>query len=336
VSSLAAGSKKHLTRFPDEYIWLALCAVALMLAYAWGDFNLLTILTMANIWAVFAVSWDILSGYTGQISFGHAFFIGVGGYVSALCSIALTPHVPMPWLVVASILLAGAAAALGGVLLALPAVRLHGPYLSLMTLVAAAVAERVVRILKLQSTGAEGAITGLPNFGFVPNQVFSYSAAFVLAISLLLVILARSRIGKIFQAIRESEQAAAAAGINTAKYKILAFAVSGFVAGAAGAFYAHYLGSVAPASHFLLDISVFCIVASVLGGMGTIIGPLAGSYLYILIQENFRPLGSWRFLALFLVALGVLFFLPRGYLTELRVRAFQLLQWALCKKPRST
>lgn len=336
MSATVGQPHQHRARFPDEYVWLALCGAGLAVVYAWGDFNLLTILTMANIWAVFAASWDILSGYTGQISFGHAFFIGVGGYVSALCSLALVPQLPMPWLVIVSILLGGAAAATGGVLLALPAVRLHGPYLSLMTLVAAAVAERVVRILKLQSTGAEGAITGLPNFGFIPHQVFLYSAAFVLGISLLLVILARSRIGKIFQAIRESEQAAAAAGINTAKYKILAFAISGFVAGAAGAFYAHYLGSVAPASHFLLDISVFCIVASVLGGMGTIIGPLAGSYLYIVVQENFRPLGSWRFLALFLVALGVLFFLPRGYLTELRVRTFQVLRWALRKRQKTS
>jgi len=306
--------KKHRARFPDEYLWLLLVALAAVVLVQRGSFNLLSILTLANIWAIFAISWDILSGFTGQISFGHALFIGLGGYVSALCSIWFGWPIPV------TILVGGVAASVGGVLLSLPAMRLRGPYLSLVTLVAALVTERVIRLLKIESSGAEGTIIGFSNLGFDFQRNFLTSTALVLGVAVVLVILGRSRIGKIFGAIRESEEAAAAAGINTAKFKLLAFAISGFVGGVGGGFYAHYLGSVSPASHLVLDISVFCIVAAVIGGMGTIVGPLAGAYLYILVQEYFRSLGSWRFLSLTVIALAILYFLPRGFLSELRVR----------------
>jgi len=324
-------------RFPDEYYWLALLALVLVSLPGLGSLNALTILTMANIWAVFALSWDILSGYTGQISFGHAFFIGLGGYASALLSVTLAWPLPL------TILAGGCVAALGGFLLALLTTRLHGPYLSLVTLVAALGTEKIIRLLKIQSTGAEGAIIGFkPLVGFEQGlehfirTPYFYSTSLLLAVALVLVALARSRIGKVFVALRESEQATEAAGLNTTKYKLLAFVVSGLIAGVGGAFYAHYQGSVSPASHFALEISIFCIVASVIGGMGTVVGPIAGAFIYKVPEETLRFLGNWRYFALAALALAVLYFLPKGFLTEVRLLLFRGLQRLRRRKRESS
>ncbi len=327
---------KRRKSFPDQFFWLILTGGILFLLPNTGDLNLLTILTLANTWAVFAMSWDILSGYTGQINFGHSLSIGLGGYFSALSAIWFD------WPAIVTILVGGIIAALGYILLALPAARLHGPYLSLVTLIAALAAERIIRILKIESSGAEGAIIDPTKLKLwqSPENFFTdpyyFSTILVLSVGLILVIIGRSRIGKIFEAIRESEDAAKAAGLNTTKYKVLAFAISGFFGGLAGAFYTYQIGSVSPASHFLLDISVFCIVASVIGGMGTIIGPMAGGYLFILIQEFGRSLGSSRFLSLFLVAFAILYFMPRGFLTEIRIFIFQMIQSRKKKKEEPT
>lgn len=324
------------SRFPDQYVWLGLAAIVLLTLPNFVSFNLLTILTLANIWAVFAMSWDILSGYTGQINFGHAFSIGIGGYFSALASIWSAEWFGEPLAIPVTILIGGLMGSLGYVLLSLPAVRLRGPYLSLMTLIAALAVERIIRLLKVESSGAEGSIIGFANFGFDFKANFYYSVFLALGVALVLVILGGSRIGKVFEAIRESEGAAEAAGLNTAKYKMIAFAISGFFGGVGGAFYAHYLGSISPVSHFALDISIISIVAAVIGGMGTIVGPLAGAYLFIIIQEYFRPFGNWRFLMLFTVAFAVLYFLPRGYLTEMRIRLFRLFRFTKKSKETST
>lgn len=328
--------KKKRARFPDQYLWILLFGGVLFAMPNTGDLNLLTILTLANTWAVFAMSWDILSGYTGQINFGHSLSIGLGGYFAALSAIWFD------WPALVTILVGGVIASLGYMLLSLPAARLHGPYLSLVTLIAALAAERVIRILKVESSGAEGAIIDPTKFKLwlSPQNFFTdpfyFSTILLLSVAVILVIIARSRIGKVFEAIRESEEAAKAAGLNTTKYKILAFGISGFFGGIAGAFYTYQIGSVSPVSHFLLDISVFCIVASVIGGMGTIIGPMAGGYLFILVQETARPSGSFRFLILFLVAIAILYFLPRGFLTEIRVGIFKGIQAIMKKKEEET
>ncbi len=285
---------------------------------------LLNVLILANIWAVLAMSWDILSGYTGQISFGHSFFFGLGGYTTAMMSVlyGLSP--------VLIIIVSGFVAALGGLIVAAPALRLRGPYLALMTLVAALGLERLMRLLKPQIgiPGAEGAILCIPDCFLTFNlpAKYYYSLGLMLFIALALYALARSRIGLTFEAIRDDEEAAQAAGINTAKYKTLAFAVSGFVAGISGSFYVYHIGSASPASLLNLERSIEAIVAAVIGGMGTIVGPIAGAYFLILTQEFLRPLQAWRFFALFSLALLILYFVPRGVLPELRARLAQGLQ----------
>ena len=280
--------------------------------------RLLTTLILANVWAILAMSWDILSGYTGQISFGHSFFFGLGAYTAAALSVVAG------WSPVWVIAIGGAVAALGGLLIAAPALRLRGPYLALMTLVAALALERFMRWLKpadafdIGIPGAEGAILCIPDC-FLSHDAtakYYYVLGLMVLVAVALQLLARSRIGEIFAAIRDDEETAQACGVNTAKYKALAFAVSGFVGGLSGAFYVYHLGSASPASVLNLQRSVEAIVAAVLGGMGTITGPIGGAYLLVVVQEYLRPLGAWRFFALFALALLVLYLLPRGLLPE--------------------
>jgi branched-chain amino acid transport system permease protein len=303
-----------------------------------GNNFLLNVFILANIYAILAMSWDILSGYTGQISFGHSYFFGIGGYTTALVGLELG------WSPLFTIPLAGVIAAAGGLLIAGPALRLKGPYLALITLVASIGIDQLVRFLKIGSTGAEGAIlykiddatqiiTRIPSISgdYLTTYFISFGLMVLIAVALLLI--GRSRIGLAFEAIRDDEEAAEAAGINAAKYKTLAFVISGFVAGLAGAFLVNHLGLASPSLVFALDISIEAIVASVLGGMGTIIGPIGGAYFYVLIRELLRPLQAWRFFVLFLITLLVLYFIPRGVLTEFKLRMLQWIKSAGIKLP---
>lgn len=290
--------------------------------------TLVKLLMLANIYAVYAMGWDILSGYTGQISFGHSLFIGLGAYTSGL--LTLYWGVPL-W---AAMLSGGFIAMLGGVILAFPALRLHGPYFSLITLVAPLIANRIVQIFS-EATGGEYGLqckfdlntltskcvaNANEVLGLNLNESYYASLGVVVVVLVGLFLLSRSRIGKIFEAIREDELSAESAGINTAKYKTLAFAISAFIVGMAGTFQAHFFfNGYVPRSMLGLNTSIEILLAAVLGGMGTIIGPFLGAYLLIVGRDSLGFLGEWRMLVFAVVALVILFILPRGTMTELKV-----------------
>lgn len=287
----------------------------------------ISILTMANFLAVFAMSWDILSGYTGQISFGHAFFIGAAGYTSAL----LNYYLKLPlWLTIPTGVVA---AVLMGLLIAVPALRLRGPYFSLVTLILPIVALKFVLIFS-KFTGGELGQYGLTPLtqarSFILNRQINYfySLGLMGLVAIALLLIARSKVGKVFEAIRENEEAVEAAGINTAKYKILSFIISSFVAGLGGAFYVHYWGSLIPSTILTLTLSVQLIVASVAGGVGTILGPLLGAYLLVAGQRWFDDLAGrfptlgflkeWSMLVFLVLLIILLFFARRGLLPALQ------------------
>jgi len=286
----------------------------------------ITVLTLANFFAVFAMSWDILSGYTGQISFGHAFFIGAAGYTSALLNVYL--DLPL-WVTIPTGVIA---AVLMGLLVAVPALRLRGPYFSLVTLVLPIVAIKLV-LIGSEFTGGELGKYGLtplsPIRGFIPYQrvCYFYSLGLMILVAIGLTLIARSKVGKIFEAIRENEEAVEAAGINTAKYKILSFIISSFVAGLGGAIYVHYWESLIPSTILSLTLSVELIIAAVVGGMGTITGPIVGSYFLVAGQEWFKGIGrsfpslgflsKWDVLIFLVLLILLVFFTRRGLLPSL-------------------
>ncbi|HIC96090.1 TPA: branched-chain amino acid ABC transporter permease [Candidatus Bipolaricaulota bacterium] len=263
----------------------------------------ITAFILANYLAVFAMSWDILSGYTGQISFGQAFFIGAAGYTGGLANVG------WGWPLFLSIPLGIFVAVLLGLLVGLPTLRLRGAYLALVTLFLPILGMKLVSIERFAGiTGGGLGRAGLTPLAAVALRDFNgngridradillryakvqridyyYSLGLMVLVACLLLWLARSKVGKVFEAIREDEEAVEAAGINTAKYKILAFLISSGVAGLGGAFYAHYWQSLVPSEMLSLDLSLKVIIAAVFGGMGTILGPILGAYSLILGKE---------------------------------------------------
>jgi len=302
-------------------------AVPLVLPAALGSRGLLTVrtLTGALFLGMFAMSWDVVSGYTGQISFGHSLFFAVGGYTSALLNLG---HGVPP----AAAMLAGTAlAALVGLALGGPALRLEGPYLSLVTLVAPLILLQVF-VFRSDVFGGE---LGLSNpaplvptaGGFRAETVASYYVAFALFVGILAVLLAvtRSDAGAVFTAIREDEDAVAASGLNPAKFKVFAFVLSAAVGGLAGAAFVHTVGQPSPSQLLVLTVSIEVIIAAVVGGMGTITGAAVGGVFLALFRDWVTgveatvpvvglEVGQLDLVLFSVVTLALLYYLPGGLL----------------------
>lgn len=306
-------------------------------------------LIFADFFAMFVMSWDLLAGYAGQVSFGQAFFIGTAAYTSGLLNIYLhwTPALTIPLGVIASVLV--------GALVGGPAVRLKGPYLALVTLVLPIGASRLIGVYADVTGGNLGktirdswpsVARGTPYLEYLQINYY-YALILMTLIALFLLAIARSRWGKIFEAIRENEDAAAAAGLNPAKYKILAFMLSALVAGLAGATYVHLpilpvLQAGGPDGLFSSTLSILIIVAAVVGGMGTITGGIVGAYLLKVGQQGLSELLGQSFIAdtadlqrwttlIFLVLLVLLVLFARRGLVPLLLKVPGLCRWLTLK-----
>lgn len=287
----------------------------------------LFVLMSAMYVAMFAMSWDAVSGYTGEISFGHAMFFAAGGYTSGLLNMEF--GLPPAITVVFGVL----AAAVLGVLIGLPALRLHGPYLSLITLVVPLIMLQVF-VIRSEIFGGE---IGLGNpddlfdglgLGFEALTLAHYYATFLLFafILALLLLVTRSDAGEVFTAIREDVNAVESVGINPAKFKMFAFVLSGAVGGLAGAVFVHTLvGQPQPSQLLDLVVSIEVIVATILGGMGTITGAAIGGLFFFLVIDFLsgigwevpvlgHTIGGMDFLIFTAVALLLLFYVPEGLL----------------------
>jgi len=278
----------------------------------------LFILCFTNIYVIYAVSWDVLSGYTGQVNFGHALFFGVGAYGSALLNryLGWQPAVTIPL---------GALIATGvGVITCLPALRLRGPYLSLLTMSFPLILVGIIMSFQRFSGGSYG-IWGLPPIADSRLAQY-YIILIVMTVSVLIMWKltdAKSRYirtGLIFHAIREDEITARASGINTIRYKILAFAIGGFFGGIAGAMYAHVLSVAAPPL-LALTMSFQVIIWTIFGGMVSIYGPVVGVYSLFLLMDFLRGvpvIGQHRFLILAVIVIVMLLFMPEGVAVWIR------------------
>ena len=266
------------------------------------------IFIFANFLAIFAMSWDVLSGYTGYISFGHPFLIGIAGYTTAI----LTHHLTAPLYL--SIPIAVLATMVAGTLFFFPALRIRGTYFALVTLAFMEVTYHLMQVVKPEVTGGTRGLTGLPLLatGTLLNYYFSFFAMFVIALGLWR--LTRSDAGLILSAIRMDEDAVKSAGLNTSKFKLFAFTLSAFVAGIGGALYTHYLGSISPRGMFDINFLFTILVAALIGGEHTIVGPILGAYFLTFLLEYLRPYlpGAWRFLFYGVIALFIYNFAPKG------------------------
>jgi branched-chain amino acid transport system permease protein len=291
-------------RFSKRMLLLAAPILLLLLPVFTRDYYVLSVLVLANIYAIFGASWDILAGVTGIFSFGQALFFGASAYMSA--SLNLYLGMP-PWL---SIPIGGVFGVIVGLAVALPSLRLKGPYFAITSLIFPGILAGIIYMYP-QFTGGEIGIYGFSSIS--SNIVITYygSVFLMLASIFFLVKLASSRIGLIFRSIRDDEEMSEATGINTTKYKFLSFAFSGFFAGLAGGFQAHLLMSISP-SIFNPFYSFQAILCASLGGVGTIFGSIGGAYLISFLNESLRSLVAYRVLISAVVMVLVFRFLPEG------------------------
>jgi len=298
---------------PSRTLVLAWVVALLALPAVYGDPYVMRILTMSCLFAIFAASWDLLAGYTGQVNFGHALFFGAGAYTSALVSLRLGVT---PW---ASVFAGAAMATLSGFLAGYLCLRLRGSYLSLATLAFPLIALGLLFAFP-DFSGGELGISGLRRL--TPSATGNY---YVAAVSMLLVVfglwtLADSKFGLVLHAIRDDEVAARASGINTPRYKLIAFAVSAAAAGFAGALFAHYLRVAGP-STLEVALSFQVVIWGIFGGVATIYGPVAAVFILYPLTEwlgSFRAFGELRLLIFAVIVLMVLLFMPRGLAPWLR------------------
>jgi len=292
---------------PSRTLVLAWVVALLALPAVYGDAYVMRILTMTCIFAIFAASWDLLAGYTGQVNFGHALFFGAGAYTSALMSLKLGVT---PWV---SVFAGAAVATLFGFLVGYLCLRLRGSYLSLATLAFPLIALGLLFAFP-DFSGGELGISGLRRLTRTATGNY-----YVAAVSMLLIVfglwrLADSKFGLVLHAIRDDEVAARASGINTPRYKLIAFAVSAAAAGFAGALFAHYLRVAGP-STLEVALSFQVVIWGIFGGVATIYGPVAAVFILYPLTEwlgSFRTFGELRLLLFAVIVLLVLLFMPRG------------------------
>jgi ABC-type branched-subunit amino acid transport system ATPase component/ABC-type branched-subunit amino acid transport system permease subunit len=291
-----------------------LLAVPLAAAGSYVKFMLILVF----IYSIVAIGLNIVAGYAGQLSLGHAAFMAVGAYISAGVSKALE-SVPLAaatgmhvWL---GMMLGTAAAGLAGAVLAFPAMRLKGPYLAMVTI---AFGWMVWRILLewVSVTGGDLGIAAIPRprFGSLTFDItgFYYLALAAVAIACILQRnLVESDVGRKYRALRHSEIAAAAVGIAVYREKVSVFVLSALFAGFGGALFAHLQNFINP-DNFQFFTSLFFLLAVLFGGAGTLVGPVVGAAFLTILPEVLQQAEHFRLIIYGLIILATLFLLPRG------------------------
>ena len=302
--------KNEVLVLPSRVIVVLFFLFVLLLPVFSRDPYLLRIFTLTCIFAIFASSWDLLSGFTGQMNFGHALFFGVGAYCAAL--INYHAHIP-PW---GSIPLGALGAVLAGLIIGIPCLRLRGTYLALTTLAFPIILMGIVFAFP-DLTGGENGISGIERI--VRSRVGNYYIVAVIMLGLCTIMwkITDSNTGIIFHAIREDEVAVRASGINTTRYKLLAFCLSGFFAGVAGGLYAHFMRIAGP-STLEVSLSFTVVIWAIFGGIVTIYGPVGAVFVLFPLLEFLRFWQEIRMLMFACVVLLILLYMPDGLFPWLR------------------
>ena len=292
---------------PSRTLVLAWALALLAMPLLWQDAYVLRVLTFTCLFAIFAASWDLLAGYTGQVNFGHALFFGAGAYASSLTSQKLGIS---PWL---TIWFGAAIATLFGVGVGYLCLRLRGSYLSLATLAFPLIAIGLLFAFP-DFSGGELGISGLKRLAASPAGNYYVAAIAMLVLVFALWKIADSKFGLVLHAIRDDEVAVRASGINTTRYKLAVFAISAAVAGFAGALFAHFLRVAGPSS-LEVALSFQVVIWGIFGGLATIYGPVVAVFVLYPLTEmlgGMRAFGELRLLIFAVIVLLVLLFMPRG------------------------
>ena len=296
--------KNHLS----SVIFWAVLAVTLLL-FAQRNYYAF-IIALFGVYAIVATALDVLFGYTGQISLGHAGLFAIGSYVTAL--LALKLGVPTA----IALILGAVAATVVGALIAIPASKLVKHFLSLLMIAFGQIVYLIINSWSKVTGGSLGLmnIPKLNLFGFKFDSYIKIAILIWLVLALLLVVKVRiinSRVGSAFIALRENSVAAKGLGIDIKKYKVIAFAISAFMTGLAGGLYTYVRGFISPETFNGTQSTLFMTML-LFGGICTVEGPVIGAVVLLLVKEVFQSLASYQGLVYALFMLVVLFFLPNG------------------------
>jgi len=295
---------------PSRVAVLIFTLAVLLLPLFSQDPYLLRILIFTSIFAILAASWDLLSGFTGQMNFGHALFFGVAAYCTALLNIRL--DLP-PWI---SIPIGALGAVLAGLIIGIPCLRLRGTYLALTTLAFPIILMGVVFAIP-SITGGELGLSGIDRLSNSRLTDYYITSVLMLGLGFIMWKITDSKTGIILHAIREDEVAVRSSGINTTRYKLLAFCLSGFFAGIAGGLYAHIMRTAGP-STLEVALSFQIVIWAVFGGIVSIYGPIAGVFILFPLLEFLRIVPKIRMLLFAFIVLLTLLYMPQGLIPWLR------------------
>lgn len=283
------------------------------------DAYLLQVLILIGINIILAVSLNLVTGHTGQFSLGHAGFMAVGAYISSSLTLFAGPSIlgvigdgapGTALLFSAALALGGAAAAFTGLLVGVPSLRLRGDYLAIVTLGFG----EIIRVV-LQNTEAVGGPRGLAGIPQYTSFFWTYTLA---ALTIYVIAnLVHSTYGRGFLAVRDDEVAAEAMGINTTKYKVIAFVIGAFFAGIAGGLYAHAYMYINPEGFNFLK-SIDAVIMVILGGMGSILGVTCAAVLVTTLNEFLREFEAYRMIIFALLLIVMMILRPQGLLGNFR------------------
>lgn len=292
--------------------WLLLAiALAFVASYFSEQFNryYLGVAIDVGIGIIMAVSLNLINGHTGQFSLGHAGFMAVGGFTAARLTLSFSASIPPESpagvaLFVGSMLLGGLVAAVTGLAVGLPSLRLRGDYLAIVTLGFG----EIIRVI-FQTSETFGAATGLTGIPKCTTLFWTWSIA---AVTVYVVSsLVNSTYGRGFIAVHDDEVAASAMGISPTRYKVTAFVIGAFFAGVAGALYAHHKQVLKPDGFDFMK-SIDFVVMVILGGMGRTVGVIIAAVLLTLLPEMLRSFAEYRMIAYSLLIIGLMLLRPQG------------------------
>jgi branched-chain amino acid transport system permease protein len=290
---------------------------ALLLPLVWRNDYVIDVALTGLIWMVLNQSWNLQLGVGGIWNFGQLAIFAIGGYVAALVSIHWEVN---PWL---SLLLGGLSAAAVSAVIGIPVLRLRGIYASLLTFSFGEVVRLLVIADESGVTGGSFGLAGVPDLGFegmAPDarQRAYYWVALALVVLTAVFVYAfiHSPLGTALKALRDSPGYAVSRGVSPLKMQVITFSTSAFIAGVAGAFYAHYFGVIAPSVMGLGPMSLF-VAMLVVGGLGTFSGPLVGTAVILIVSEYLRDYDELRLIIVGLILLVTIVVAPRGLVPAL-------------------
>jgi branched-chain amino acid transport system permease protein len=319
ITAYQAGINKWQKLTEHRFFWPVFLVVGLIFSFAASQFDLIDqyvqlILMYVGINIILTVSLNLINGYMGEFSVGHAGFMAIGAYIASLLTVNIFPQSAAAFLFPLAILAGGLGAALVGLLVAIPSFKTRGDYLAIVTLAFGMIVKSVIENIDL--VGGPRGFLGMEKLTTLP-WVFFWVALSVWVIRNLVY----SNFGRGVLSIREDEIASDLMSVNTRQVKVIVFVVSSFFAGIAGGLFAHVLQYINPRMFDILK-STDILIMVYLGGIASIAGSILGAVIYTILLEILRPLGIWRMVLMPLLLVLLMIYRPRGIMGLRESRLF--------------